>query len=213
MAFDFKKEYKEFYLPKNKPDIIEIPKMNYLAVRGAGDPNAEGGEYKKSIELLYAVAFTLKMSKKTNYRIEGYFDYVVPPLEGFWWQDGVQGLDYSRKDEMKFISVIRLPDFVQEKDFNWAVEEATRKKQKDFSKVEFFSYDEGLVVQCMHIGSYDDEPATIAAMDEYARDQGYELDIQNPHYHHEIYLSDPRRCAVEKLKTVLRHPIRKSSQE
>ncbi len=212
MAFDFKKEYKEFYLPKNKPDIIEIPKMNYLAVRGAGDPNAEGGEYKKSIELLYAVAFTLKMSKKTNYRIEGYFDYVVPPLEGFWWQDGVQGLDYSRKDEMKFISVIRLPDFVQEKDFNWAVEEATRKKQKDFSKVEFFSYDEGLVVQCMHIGSYDDEPATIAAMDEYARDQGYELDIQNPRYHHEIYLSDPRRCAVEKLKTVLRHPIRKSSQ-
>lgn len=213
MAFDFKKEYKEFYLPNNKPDIIEIPKMNYLAVRGAGDPNAEGGEYKKSIELLYAVAFTLKMSKKTNYRIEGYFDYVVPPLEGFWWQDGVQGLDYSRKDEMKFISVIRLPDFVQEKDFNWAVEEATRKKQKDFSKVEFFSYDEELVVQCMHIGSYDDEPATIAAMDEYARDQGYELDIQNPRYHHEIYLSDPRRCAVEKLKTVLRHPIRKSSQE
>lgn len=213
MAFDFKKEYKEFYLPNNKPGVIEIPKMNYLAVRGAGDPNIEGGEYKKSIELLYAIAFTLKMSKKTAYRIEGYFDYVVPPLEGFWWQDGVQGLDYSRKDEMKFISVIRLPDFVQEKDFNWAVEEATRKKQKDFSKVEFFSYDEGLVVQCMHIGSYDDEPATIATMDEYARDQGYELDIQNPRYHHEIYLSDPRRCAVEKLKTVLRHPIRKLPQE
>lgn len=213
MAFDFKKEYKEFYLPNNKPGVIEIPKMNYLAVRGAGDPNTEDGEYKKSIELLYAIAFTLKTSKKTDYRIEGYFDYVVPPLEGFWWQDGVQGLDYSRKDEMKFISVIRLPDFVQEKDFNWAVEEATRKKQKDFSKVEFFSYDEGLVVQCMHIGSYDDEPATIATMDEYARDQGYELDIQNPRYHHEIYLSDPRRCAVEKLKTVLRHPIRKLPQE
>lgn len=213
MAFDFKKEYKEFYLPNNKLGVIEIPKMNYLAVRGAGDPNTEDGEYKKSIELLYAIAFTLKMSKKTDYRIEGYFDYVVPPLEGFWWQDGVQGLDYSRKDEMKFISVIRLPDFVQEKDFNWAVEEATRKKQKDFSKVKFFSYDEGLVVQCMHIGSYDDEPATIATMDEYARDQGYELDIQNPRYHHEIYLNDPRRCAVEKLKTVLRHPIRKLPQE
>lgn len=213
MAFDFKKEYKEFYLPNNKLGVIEIPKMNYLAVRGAGDPNTEDGEYKKSIELLYAIAFTLKMSKKTDYRIEGYFDYVVPPLEGFWWQDGVQGLDCSRKDEMKFISVIRLPDFVQEKDFNWAVEEATRKKQKDFSKVKFFSYDEGLVVQCMHIGSYDDEPATIATMDEYARDQGYELDIQNPRYHHEIYLNDPRRCAVEKLKTVLRHPIRKLPQE
>lgn len=213
MAFDFKKEYKEFYLPKNNPGIIEVPKMNYLAVRGAGDPNTEGGEYKKSIELLYAVAFTLKMSKKTDYRIEGYFNYIVPPLEGFWWQDGSQGLDYNRKDEMEFISVIRLPVFIQKKDFDWAIEEATRKKKKDFSQVGFFSYNEGLVVQCMHIGSYDDEPATIAAMDEYARDQGYELDIQNPRYHHEIYLSDPRRCAVEKLKTVLRHPIRKSSRE
>lgn len=209
MAFDYKKEYKEFYMPKNKPSIITIPKMNFIAVRGKGNPNVENGEYKKSIGLLYAIAFTLKMSYKGDYKIEGYFSYVVPPLEGFWWQEGVEGLDYSRKNDMKFISVIRLPDFITKKDFEWAIMEATKKKGTDFSKVEFLTYDEGLCVQCMHIGSYDDEPATIDLMHEYMKENGYELDITKTRFHHEIYLSDPRKCDVSRLKTVIRHPIKK----
>ncbi len=212
MPFDYKKEYKEFYLPSNKPSIILVPPMNYLAVRGSGDPNTEDGEYKHSIALLYAIAFTIKMSKKTDYRIKGYFDYVVPPLEGFWWQDSQEDyIDYGRKDDFNFISVIRLPDFVTREDFDWAIQEATRKKQQDFSKVEFLTHDEGECVQCMHIGSYDKEPSTIQCMHEYMAENGYILDIQNPRYHHEIYLSDPRRCASERLKTVIRHPIKKGT--
>lgn len=210
MPFDYKKEYKEFYLPKRQPHIITIPPMNYLAVRGKGDPNTEDGDYKKSIGLLYAIAFTIKMSKKGDHRIAGYFDYVVPPLEGFWWQTGkTDGIDYSKKDQLNFISVIRLPDFVTRADFDWVIAEATRKKQQDFSVVEFLTYDEGEVVQCMHHGSYDDEPATIAQMHDYLQSQNYQLDIQNPRYHHEIYLSDPRRVSAAKLKTVLRHPVKK----
>lgn len=208
MAFDYKKEYKEFYLPKNKPGIVNIPPMNYIAVRGKGDPNAEGGEYKASIALLYGIAFTIKMSKKSSRQIEGYFDYVVPPLEGFWWQDGIQGVDYTQKEKFNFISVIRLPDFVSLADFDWAIEEAANKKKKDFSKVEFFTYDEGLCVQCMHIGAYDDEPATVALMHEFMEAEGYLLDINNERLHHEIYLSDARKVAPEKLKTVIRHPIK-----
>lgn len=209
MTFDYKKEYKEFYLPKNQPSIVTIPIMNYLAVRGHGDPNAKNSDYKKSIELLYAIAFTIKMSKLGDHKIAGYFDYVVPPLEGFWWQDNTEGLDYTRKTDMNFISVIRLPDFVTKTDFNWAVTEATPKKQRNFSQVEFLTYDEGICAQCMHLGSYDDEPATISKIQQFISENGYELDIQNPRYHHEIYLSDPRRTSAEKLKTVIRHPIRK----
>lgn len=208
MAFDYKKEYKEFYMPKNKPGIVEIPPMNYLAVRGSGNPNEEGSEYKQSIGLLYAIAFTIKMSKMGDYRIEGYFDYVVPPLEGFWWQDGVKGIDYSHKENFQFISVIRLPDFVTKADFHWAIGEAERKKKADFSKVEWMTYDEGLCVQCMHIGAYDDEPKTVRLMHDFMKEQGYELDITESRYHHEIYLSDARKVAPERLKTVLRHPIR-----
>lgn len=210
MAFDYKKEYKEFYMPKNKPGIVEIPKMNYIAVRGKGNPNDENSEYKDSIGLLYAIAFTIKMSYKGTHKIEGYFEYVVPPLEGFWWQEGNKnGIDYKSKDKFNFISVIRLPDFVTKKDFEWAVQEATKKKKQDSSKVEFLTYDEGMCVQCMHIGSYDNEPITIDLMHEYMKENGYELDITNSRYHHEIYLSDPRRCDVSKLKTVIRHPIKK----
>ena len=209
MTFDFKKEYKEFYMPKNKPSIVEIPSMNYIAIRGKGDPNDENGEYKKSIELLYGIAYTIKMSKKSDHRIEGYFDYVVPPLEGFWWQDGVEGIDYAHKENFQWISVIRLPDFVKKNDFDWAISDATRKKKMDFSKVEFFSYDEGLCVQCMHIGCYDDEPATVRLMHEYMESLGYELDITDKRLHHEIYLSDARKVDPDKLKTVIRHPIRK----
>lgn len=209
MPFDFKKEYKEFYMPKGKPEIVTVPKMNYIAVRGKGNPNEEDGEYKKSIELLYGIAYTIKMSKKGDHKIEGYFDYVVPPLEGFWWQENVDGIDYSRKENFQWISVIRLPDFVTKADFEWAIEEATRKKKMDFSKVEFLTLEEGLCVQCMHSGSYDDEPATVAAMDKFIADNGYENDISDTRRHHEIYLSDARKVAPEKLKTVIRHPIKK----
>ena len=210
MAFDYKREYKEFYMPKNKPGIIEIPQMNYIAVRGKGNPNEENGEYKNSIGLLYGIAFTIKMSYKGTHKIEGFFEYVVPPLEGLWWQENTRGLDYARKEDMHFISMIRLPDFVTREDFEWAVQEATKKKKQDFSKVEFFPYDEGLCVQCMHIGSYDDEPATVDLMHDYMKANGYELDITDTRYHHEIYLSDPRKCDVSRLKTVVRHPIRKA---
>ena len=209
MPFDFKKEYKEFYMPKGKPEIVTVPAMNYIAVRGCGNPNEEGGDYKKSIELLYGIAYTIKMSKKGDHKIDGYFDYVVPPLEGFWWQEGVDGIDYSHKENFRWISVIRLPDFVTRSDFEWATEEATRKKKMDFSKVEFLTVEEGLCVQCMHTGSYDDEPATVSMMHEFIESQGYALDITDKRLHHEIYLSDPRKVAPEKLKTVIRHPIRK----
>ena len=210
MAFDYKKEYKEFYMPKAKPEIVTVPKMNYLAVRGSGDPNVEGGEYKESIGLLYGVAFTIKMSKKGSHQIEGYFDYVVPPLEGFWWQKDTEGIDYSRKEDFCWISVIRLPDFVTEKDFEWAVAEASQKKKQDFSKVEFLSLEEGLCVQCMHIGAYDDEPETVAEMNKYLQAKGYENDFTADRLHHEIYLSDARRVPPEKRKTVIRHPIREA---
>ena len=210
MTFDYKKEYKEFYMPKGTPSIVTVPKMNYIAVRGSGNPNDADGEYKQAIGLLYGIAFTIKMSKKEDHQIDGYFDYVVPPLEGFWWQDGVSGIDYARKEDFKWISVIRLPDFVTREDFDWAVRKATAKKKQDFSKVEFFPYDEGMCVQCMHIGSYDDEPATVDLMHDYMKANGYELDITDTRYHHEIYLSDPRKCDVSRLKTVVRHPIRKA---
>ena len=208
-AFDFKKEYKEFYMPKDKPAIISVPKMNYIAVRGKGDPNDENGEYKAAIGLLYGIAFTIKMSKKGDHHIDGYFDYVVPPLEGFWWMEGKDGIDYAQKEDFCWISVIRLPDFVSEHDFRWAVNEATKKKKQDFTKVEFLTVEEGSCVQCMHIGSYDDEPETVTMMHEFMEKQGYELDITDKRLHHEIYLSDARKVAPEKLKTVIRHPIRK----
>ncbi|MBQ9936117.1 MAG: GyrI-like domain-containing protein [Lachnospiraceae bacterium] len=209
MAFDFKKEYKEFYMPKNKPEIVTVPKANYIAVRGEGNPNEEDGAYKNAIGVLYAVAYTLKMSYKTDYKIEGFFEYVVPPLEGFWWQDGVDGIDYGNKDTFKWISVIRLPHFITRKDFDWAVETASKKKKIDCSIAEFMTIDEGLCVQIMHNGSYDDEPASVALMDEYLVENGYENDINDKRLHHEIYLSDPRKTATEKCKTVIRHPIRK----
>lgn len=208
MAFDYKKEYKEFYMPPKKPIIVDIPKMNYIAVRGQGNPNEEDGEYKKAIGLLYGIAFTIKMSYKGTHKIDGYFQYVVPPLEGFWWQDNVTGIDYSQKEKFQWIAVIRLPDFVTKEEFDWAVEEATKKKKEDFSKVEYFTYEEGMSVQCMHIGSYDEEPLTVEKMHAYIEEQGYELDITEKRMHHEIYLSDPRRTSEEKLKTVVRHPIK-----
>ena len=212
MAFDYKKEYKEFYLPPKKPQIIEIPPMNFLAVRGQGNPNEEGGAYKESIGLLYGVAYTIKMSKMGSHKMAGYFDYVVPPLEGFWWQEGKEGIDYTRKEDFQWISLIRLPEFVTEEEFQWALKEAEEKKKQDFSKVEFFTYDEGLCVQCMHIGPYDNEPETLEKMKDHAREQGYEPDFSQGRFHHEIYLSDVRRCKPEILKSVIRQPVLKSVQ-
>ena len=209
MAFDFKKEYKEFYMPKNKPQIVTVPKANYIAVRGKGNPNEADGAYQQAMRVLYSVAYTLKMSYKTDYKIEGFFEYVVPPLEGFWWQEGVAGVDYVNKDAFQWISVIRLPDFITEKDFAWAVETAAKKKKLDCSSAEFLTIDEGLCVQIMHIGSYDNEPETVAGMDAFLEENGYVNDFSGTRLHHEIYLSDPRRTASEKLKTVIRHPIRK----
>ena len=210
MAFDFKKEYKEFYLAKNKPQIVTVPPMNYIAVRGTGDPNEEGGAYKAAIAVLYAVSYTIKMSKLGDHRIDGYYDFVVPPLEGFWWHDGVQGVDYTSKSSFHWISVIRLPDFVTQEDFDWAVAEATRKKKLDCSIAEFMTIDEGKCVQIMHIGPYDDEPATVALMDQYLAANGYENDFSLTRMHHEIYLSDARKIAPEKWKTVIRHPVKKA---
>ena len=209
MPFDFKKEYKEFYLPKNKPQIVNVPKANYIAIRGQGNPNEEGGAYKQAIGILYAVAYTLKMSYKTDYKIDGFYEYVVPPLEGFWWQDGICGVDYSNKATFNWISVIRLPDFITKKDFDWAVKTASENKKIDCSKAEFLTIEEGLCVQIMHIGSFDDELASLEKMDKYLEENGYEKDFSDTRLHHEIYLSDPRKSTPDKQKTVIRHPIKK----
>ena len=209
MAFDYKKEYKELYMPKNKPEILTVPKMNYIAVRGKGNPNEKGGAYQNAISVLYTVAYTLKMSYKTDYKIEGFFEYVVPPLEGFWWQEDTDGVDYTDKSKFNWISVIRLPGFVSQKDFDWAVETASKKKKLDCSSAEFMSIDEGMCVQMMHLGAFDDEPETVAIMDEYIKQNGYANDMNKDRLHHEIYLSDARKVAPEKWKTVIRHPIKK----
>ena len=208
MAFDYKKEYKELYAPKKGPSVVEVPPMTFVAVRGSGDPNEEDGAYQRAISVLYAISYTLKMSKKGARQIDGYVDFVVPPLEGFWWQDSVEGADYAHKEAFQWVAVIRLPDFVAREDFDWAVREATKKKKIDCSTAEYLMIDEGLCVQCLHVGSYDDEPATVEAMDTYAREQGYVLDLTRERRHHEIYLSDARKVAPEKLKTVIRHPIK-----
>jgi len=199
MSFDFKKEYKELH----KPQIVTLPAMNYIAITGKGNPNDKDGDYQKAIGLLYGIAYTVKMNKK----IDGYFDYVVPPLEGFWKQEGIDGFDYTQKDKFQWTSVIRLPDFVTKADFESAVEEATRKKKTDFSSVRYLTIEEGLCVQMMHIGRFDDEPQTVAVMDEYLVQNGYRNDFSDNRLHHEIYLSDARKIAPENCKTVIRHPI------
>ncbi len=208
MAFDYKKEYKQFYMPKNKPEIVMVPPINYIAVQGTGNPNEEGGTYQQAVGILYAVAYTLRMSYKGTHKIDGFFEYVVPPLEGFWWQEDVDGVDYSDKSSFNWISVIRLPDFVKKDDFDWAVQEAARKKKLDCSSAEYLTIDEGLCVQMMHYGVYDDEPATVAIMDEYLSANGYENDFSDYRLHHEIYLSDPRKTEASKQKTVIRHPVK-----
>lgn len=210
MAFDFKKEYKEFYMPKNKPEILTVPKANFIAVSGIGDPNEEGGAYQQAISILYAVAYTLKMSHKSGYVIEGFFDYVVPPLEGFWRQENINGVDYSDKSAFHWISVIRMPDFIMKKDFDWAVQTAAKKKKLDCSSAEFLTVEEGLCVQIMHLGAFDDEPKSVALMDAYLQENGYVNDLSEKRLHHEIYMSDARKVVPEKWKTVIRHPIKRA---
>ncbi len=214
MAFDFKKEYKELYQPKTTPTILTIPPAQFIAIKGAGDPNPEDSDYKKGVGLLYALAYTIKMSKKGMHQMEGYFDFVVPPLEGFWKQTGkTKDFDYAHKENFEWLSAIRVPDFVTREEFEWAKREATQKKKMDFSSVELLTIDEGPVVQCLHVGAYDDEPETIRKMDEVMESQGYVLDINDHRLHHEIYLSDPRKSVPDKLKTIIRHPVRKNQEE
>lgn len=211
MPFDFKKEYKEYYQPKNRPQLIDVPKANFIAVRGEGDPNEENGAYQQAVSVLYAVAYTLKMSYKTDYKIPGFFEYVVPPLEGFWWQgDKTDGINYADKSAFHWISVLHLPDFVSRSDFDWAVQTASRKKKLDCSCAEFLTVEEGLCVQMMHLGSYDNEPASVAQMDAFLAQNGYENDLCAERRHHEIYISDPRKTAPEKRKTVIRHPVKRA---
>lgn len=211
MAFDFKKEYREFYLPKNYPELVLVPPMRFVAVRGEGDPNEPGGAYQAALGALYAVAYAVKMSKLGDRRMDGYFDFVVPPLEGFWQADGL--FDPARKSSLRWISAIRLPDFVTEADLEWAKAESTRKKKADASKAELLTIDEGLCVQMLHLGPFDDEPASVARMDAFIEENGYVDDLTETRLHHEIYLSDARRAAPEKWKTVLRHPIRKKEEK
>ena len=208
MAFDYKKEFKQFYQPKKYPEIITIPKMNFIGISGQGDPNEENGAYQKAVQELYTLSYTLKMSYKTNYQIPGFFEYVVPPLEGFWWQLGIDGYDWTRKDLFQWLSVIRVPDFITEKDFEWAKNQAIAKKKLTKVQAKLMTIDEGEVVQIMHIGPYDTEIQTVEKMTSYLAEVGYEEDFSSQRHHHEIYLSDPRRCAPEKMKTILRHPVR-----
>jgi len=209
MAFDFKKAEKSYYLPKRKPEIVTVPPMNYLAIRGQGDPNQANSAYSQAISVLYAVAYTLKMSYKGPYKIEGFFEYVVPPLEGFWWQENICGVNYSDKASFHWISLLRLPDFISPANVAWAKQEAAKKKKLSCEAVEFLTINEGLCVQMMHVGSFDDEPSTVAAMDAYILENGYQNDLTSTRLHHEIYLSDPRKTPPEKRKTVIRHPIRR----
>lgn len=209
MTYDFKKEQRNLYKPGKRPMVINVPPLNYLTVQGRGDPNVEGGEYKNSLELLYGVAYTIKVSKMGDYKIPGYFDFVVPPLEGFWWQPGLKEIDYQQKEKFNFISAIRLPDFVTPAVLEWAIKTATKKKQRDYSKVKFTAMNEGLCVQVLHVGSYDNEPATVEKLHEFIAQNNFHLDINDHRRHHEIYLSDPRRTKPDNLKTILRLPITK----
>ena len=210
MAFDFKKEYREYYMPKGVPEIVDVPEMRFVAVRGEGDPNAPGGAYQQAVAVLYAVAYIVKMSKKGEHAMDGYFDFVVPPLEGFWRTPNDGDFDYADKSALQWIACIRLPDFVTRVEFDWAVEAASAKKGLDCSKAEYLVLKEGLCVQMMHLGSYDSEPASVARMRAYLDVNGYVEDMNDQRLHHEIYLSDPRKAAPEKWKTVIRHPVRKT---
>ena len=209
--FDFKKVYKDLYQPKTAPSVIDVPEMTFIAVDGKGDPNTSA-EYKAALELLYGISYSIKMSKMSGIQPDGYFEYVVPPLEGLWWGvDGYfDGTAITDKNKLHWTSMIRQPAFVTTEVFETAKAALAKKKQPgiDVSKAQLETITEGLCVQAMHVGSYDDEPATIAAMERYTAENGYVTDINDARRHHEIYLSDPRKTAPEKLRTIIRHPVR-----
>ena len=206
---DYKKEHKSLYSPKTTPEIIDVPKMSFVAIEGRGNPNEENGEYQKAIEVLYGIQYTIKMSKKGNFVPDGYFDYVVPPLEGFWWLDDDKGFSLENKSKYRWISVIRLPEFVDDKVFEWACSEVSKKKKIDTTKAKLLIINEGLCVQCLHIGAYDDEPKTLKPMNDFITENGLQSDLSATRKHHEIYLSDPRKTDIAKWKTVLRLPVKK----
>lgn len=206
--FDYKKEYKDLYQPSAKPSVTDVPEMIFIAVDGKGDPNT-CEEYKAAMELLYGLSFTIKMSKLNGTQPEGYFEYVVPPLEGLWRQENTYGIDYSRKADFIWTSMIRQPEFVTPRVFEAAKAALAKKKPHlDVSKARLMKLTEGLCVQIMHKGPYDSEPESIEKLTRFAAENGYEQDFSESRLHHEIYLSDPRKCAPERLRTVIRHPIR-----
>lgn len=208
MTLDYKKEYKNLYLPKEEPELVRVPAMKFFAMEGSGDPNEEGGSYSKAVEILYALSYALKMSGRGDYKIDGFFEYVVAPLEGLWWMDDtVSGIDYRNKSGFRWISMIRQPDFVTEKIHQWAVTQVMKKKKVDASPSKLWTYEEGLCVQIMHRGSFDDEPRTVLKLENFLKESSYRNDIGDLRKHHEIYLSDPRKSEPEKMKTVIRHPI------
>lgn len=212
---DYKKAFKAYYQPSTKPSIIDLPDMTFFAVDGSGNPNTSE-EYKEALEILYGLSYTIKMSKMNGTQPPGYYEYTVFPLEGFWWfaeerPHAFDGLTVADKNSFLWRSLIRQPEFVNEAVLESATASLAKKKpQLDLSKAFLYKFQEGLCVQCMHVGPYDTEPATVAAMHQYAEDQGYVQDLSATRRHHEIYLGDPRRTAPEKLKTVVRHPIRKA---
>lgn len=208
---DYKKEYKDLYMPKNTPSIIDVPKMIFIMVDGKGNPNTSK-EYENAINVLYGLSYTIKMSKMDNNNIKGYFEYVVPPLEGFWdGEDGYfDGLNIVNKDKFIWTSFIRQPEFVTEEVYNWALEQLKKKKPElDYKSVRYEVLEEGKCVQIMHYGPYDTESESIIKMNEFVLKNGYENDFNNGRRHHEIYLGDPRKTKPENLKTVIRHPVKK----
>lgn len=207
--FDFKKEYKELYMPDKKPTIIDVPEMLFLQVAGKGDPNTSP-DYKNALEILYGLSYTIKMSKMKGNQPAGYFDFVVPPLEGFWWLEDVnyRGGPILDKNKFGWISAIRQPDFVTKEVFHDAKIALQKKKPElDVSLASLKRIKEGLCVQIMHIGSYDEEPESIERMEQYAIDLGYKIEINEDRRHHEIYMNDARKTPKEKLRTIIRHPI------
>ncbi|WFA08939.1 GyrI-like domain-containing protein [Tissierella sp. Yu-01] len=208
---DYKKKFKELYQPKTEPSVIDVPEMKFIQIDGGGNPNEENGEYQTAVETLYALSYAIKMMPKSGSTPPDYFDYVVPPLEGFWWLADSDEFDYSSKSKFCWTSMIRQPEFVTEEVFTTACEITAKKKPHlNLSIAKFVSFAEGLCVQCMHQGSFDDEPMTLAKMKVFMSEYGLESDLSDIRRHHEIYLSDPRKVDITKMKTVLRYPVRRT---
>lgn len=206
--FDYKKEYKDLYLPKNKPMIIKVPIMTFIMINGTKDPN-NNKDFQNALEMLYGISFTIKMSKKKGNQPKGYFEYVVPPLEGLWWiEEG--NFSFFERENWKWTLMIRQPDFVDETVFKWACQELKAKKSNlNIEKIRLEQFEEGLSAQIMHKGPYNNEPQTIKELSEFIKKENLLDKVEIGGKHHEIYLSDPRKSKPENLKTVIRHPVYK----